>query len=445
MNGAGEGPADTVRARRLVERLARLPRPERSEAVRALSEAQRRGFCEWWEAWAHEGQMPPEGNWRVWLIRAGRGFGKTRAGAEWISDYARRAPKARIALVGGCADDVRRVMVEGESGLLAVARSDEETVWWPTSGKVVFSSGAEAFVYAAASPEKLRGPQHDVAWCDELAKWRWADKVWDNLIMGMRLSEKPRVLVTTTPRSVATLRHVMALTDCVETTGRTADNCFLPAGFAQGLIATYGGTRIGRQELDGELFEDVEGALWTRAMLEAARTKEPVPRLVRVVVAVDPPATARGDACGIVAVGLGADEMGYVLADASVARPSPDAWGRAVAECARTWAADRVLAESNQGGEMIRHVLQAADAGLPLSLVHAARGKSERAEPVAALYERGRVRHAGTFTALEDELAGMLIGGGYEGPGKSPDRADALVWAVSELMLRRGVAAVRGL
>nr|WP_326525717.1 terminase family protein [Sphingomonas sp.] len=401
--------------------------------------AARRELAVRWRRWAHDGQYEPEGDWRVWLIRAGRGFGKTRAGAEWVHMVARAHPGARIALVSGTADDVRRVMVEGASGLLAVARDDEALKWSASTGELRFPEGVVATVYSAAAPEGLRGPEHHFAWCDELGKWGagggGGEAAWDNLMMGMRLGERPRVLVTTTPRSHGLMRRVIALPGLAETSGRTRDNPHLPTSFVEAVTADYAGTRLGRQELDGELIEEVAGALWTRAGIEACRVKRR-PALVRVVVAVDPPASAGGDACGIVAVGLGADGLGYVIADASVAGLSPEGWARAVARCFARVKADRVVAEKNQGGDMVMSVLKAANAGLPVTLVHASRGKAVRAEPVAALYEAGRVRHVGAFPALEDEMCGIVAGGGYEGPGRSPDRADALVWGLTELMLR---------
>nr|WP_235524144.1 terminase family protein [Sphingomonas sp. Leaf33] len=404
----------------------------------------------WYERHALESQKWPGGDWRIWLILAGRGFGKTRAGSEWLSKMAREMPKGRFALVGGTAEDVRRVMIEGAAGLLAVARDDEPIVWHKHAGEVAFASGARAFVYSAAAPESLRGPEHHLAWCDELAKWRHgtAKDTWDNLQMGLRLGDTPRVLVTTTPKPGLLLAAIEREADASQsvTRGKTRDNPHLPASFVAAMLAEYGGTRLGRQELDGELIDTVEGALWSRGRLEACRVKRRRVRVARVVVGVDPPAGSQGDACGIVAVALGADGIGYVLEDASVAGASPEGWARAVAGCALRHKADRVVAEKNQGGDMVKSVLLAADMRLPLKLVHASRGKVARAEPVALLYDRGRMRHVGPFPALEDELCGLLAGGAYEGPGRSPDRADALVWAVTELMLgRSGKVAVRGL
>jgi len=430
----------------LLAELTALPPDEQARVVRELNGPLAREWQQRWPMWCHDGQEMPGGDWRVWLIRAGRGFGKTRAGSEWVSEMARRDRTARIALVGATFEEVRRVMIEGASGLIAVARDGETVDWRPTTGELHFQSGASAYIYSAEAPEALRGPEHDFAWCDELGKWRRrGEAAWDNLTMGLRRGERPRVLVTTTPRPTRLMRRVMASSDTVETRGRTRDNPHLPGSFVAAMEAEYGGTRLGRQELDGELIEEVAGALWTRAMIEGCRGGKPK-GVVRVVVGVDPPASAEGDACGIVAVALDAADVGHVIADASVMGLSPEGWARAVARCAARHGADKVVAEKNQGGDMVRSVLHAADVALPLRLVHASRGKAARAEPVAALYEAGRVRHAGRFPALEDELCGLSAGGGYEGPGRSPDRADALVWALTELMLgRKRMATVRGL
>lgn len=437
------------RVAELAREIALLPDDQRHWLLKKLSHVERRALLQTWHAWAHPGQTAPPGTWRVWLIRAGRGFGKTRAGAEWVSAVARAMPDARIALVGASIDDARRVMIEGQSGLIGVAHAGEEVEWRASAAELRFASGARGYLYSAAAAETLRGPEHHFAWCDELAKWRRGDAAWDNLMMGLRLGDHPRAVVTTTPRPNALMRRVMALPDLVETRGRTGDNPHLPDSFVAAMAAHYGGTRLGRQELEGELIDDVPGALWTRAMIEACRV-DAAPDLVRVVVGVDPPAGTisgdGGDACGIVVVGLDADGNGHVLDDASIAAASPEGWARAVAACAARHRADRVVAEANNGGAMVKSVLLAADVALPVRLVRASTGKVARAEPVAALYEHGRVAHCGRFALLEDELCGLMVGGGYDGPGRSPDRADALVWALSELMLSgKGQASIRTL
>ncbi|HEY0597774.1 DNA-packaging protein, partial [Sphingopyxis sp.] len=403
--------------------------------MRDLPLKYRRQLVERWQGWAQEGQCEPPGDWRIWMIRAGRGFGKTRAGAEWISEWARMLPDARIALVAANDADGRRVMIEGPSGLLAVARSDEEPRWREGLRELHFSSGAVATLYSAAAAENLRGPEHHVAWCDELAKWPQGDAAWDNLMMGLRLGEAPRVLVTTTPRPTALMRRIMALPGYEETRGGTNDNPYLPSTFVEAMVASYGGTRLGRQELDGELLEDVEGALWTRRLVERCRVAAgEIGKVVRVVIGVDPPATAHGDACGIVVAALLRDGRLAVVEDASVERAPPGVWAQAVASAAARWGADRVVAESNMGGEMVEGTLRQAALTLPVVPVHASVGKARRAEPVALAYERGRVVHAGAFAELEDQLCGLQIGGGYAGPGRSPDRADACVWALAALL-----------
>ncbi|PKB14245.1 phage terminase large subunit-like protein [Novosphingobium kunmingense] len=412
----------------------------RLAALRALSEAERAEIRYHWDLWARDEQLPPDPDWNTWLVMAGRGFGKTRAGAEWVRHLAECDPDARIALVGASLGEVRSVMVEGESGLIAVCPAERGPVFEPSLKRLVWANGAQALLYSAQEPEALRGPQHSHAWCDELAKWDNASgravRAWDNLQMGLRLGEAPRVVATTTPRAVPLLQRLLEARETAVTRGATEDNRDnLPARFVRDIRRQYGKSALGRQELDGELIADIDGALWTRALLEACREGTATAAPARTVVGVDPPASAGGDACGIVVCALGADGLARVLADCSVERASPERWARAVARAAQAWQADRVVAEANQGGAMVASVLRAADVVLPLRLVHAARGKIARAEPVAALYEAGRVRHVGQLPRLEDELCGLIAGGGYEGPGRSPDRADAAVWALTELLL----------
>lgn len=399
-----------------------------------------------WPMWARASQLPPPSDWRVWLIMAGRGFGKTRAGAEWVRMVAERDHGARIALVASSLHEARSVMVEGESGLMAVSPPHLRPRYEPSLRRIVWPGGAQALLYSAAEAEALRGPQHSHAWCDEIAKWDdnqgEARRCWDNLMLGLRLGMAPQIVATTTPRAVPLVRRLMAQVghedDVVLTRGSTLENVAnLPGRFIADVTREFGGTMLGRQELDGELIDDLPGALWTRALIERCRDAAAGTAMTRVIVGVDPPASAEGDACGIVVCGLGDDGVARVLADASVEKASPERWARAVADAARAWSADRVVAEANQGGAMVEAVLRAANAALPLRLVHARRGKVARAEPVAALYEAGRVRHAGLFARLEDELCGLLPGGTYQGPGRSPDRADACVWALTELMLGR--------
>ncbi|MFK7843631.1 MAG: DNA-packaging protein [Sphingorhabdus sp.] len=412
---------------------------ERRVFLSRLSEREKQDFLYRWDFWARPEQRPPSGDWPIWLIMAGRGFGKTRAGAEWVRHIAEADAGARFALVGANYAETRTVMVEGESGLLSIALPDQRPVWEPSLKRLTWGNGAQAHLYSAAEPEALRGPQHSHAWCDEIAKWMnnagQAEAAWDNLKMGLRLGYRPQMVATTTPRPVPLVRALTSEGVAVITSGRTQDNdLHLPQAFLTAMAADYSGTRLGRQELDGELIEELEGALWSRAMIENCRMAC-APDLVRIVIGVDPPASKNGDACGIIVAGLAVDCKSYVLADYSVEKPSPETWARRVADAAERFNADRVIAEANQGGAMVKSVLHAANISLPIKLVHASLGKVARAEPVAALYENDRVHHVGAFERLEDEMCGLLIGGRYEGPGRSPDRADALVWALTELML----------
>jgi phage terminase large subunit-like protein len=411
------------------------------------------------EQWAHQNQLPPAGEgWRTWLMLAGRGFGKTRAGAEWIFRLADGKPGVQVALVGGTIAEARSIMVEGVSGLLSVAkRVRRRLIWEPSLGRLKWPNGSQAQLFSGDNADGLRGPEHDFAWCDELAKWREAEEAWMNLQMGLRRGPRARALVTTTPRPRPLLERIRDGRWTVTTTGRTSDNINLDERFVEVMTATYGGTRIGAQELDGVLLENVEGALWTREVIERARTMPlhhpsdgPPPRsgeeLDRIVVGVDPPAGAGegSDACGIVVCGSRGGAL-YVLEDATVRGLSPESWASRVAAAAARWGTAQVVAEANNGGTMVASVLNAADLGLKVRLVHASRGKCARAEPVALKFEAGKAYFAGEFPELEAELGGM-VAGGYEGPGRSPDRADAMVWAMTVLSeTRSGLPRVRRL
>ena len=409
------------------------------------------------ETWAHRNQLPPGGEgWRIWLMLAGRGFGKTRAGAEWIFRLANGKPGVRVALVGATIGDARSIMVEGVSGLVSVARRYRRRLTWePSLGRLRWPNGSEAQLFSGDNADGLRGPEFDFGWADELAKWRQADNAWDNLQMALRRGPRARALVTTTPRPGPLLERIRDADWSVTTTGRTSDNINLDEKFIEVMTATYGGTRIGAQELDGVLLTDVEGTLWPRELIERARaapSSQPLSRsgergFDRIVVGVDPPAGGgeNSDACGIVVAGS-RDGVLYVLEDATVRGLSPEGWASRVAAAAGRWDTAQVVAEANNGGAMVQSVLQAADLGLFVRLVHATRGKSARAEPVALKFETGKALFAGEFPELEAELGGMIAGGGYEGPGRSPDRADAMVWAMTVLgETRSGVPRVRRL
>jgi phage terminase large subunit-like protein len=341
----------------------------------------------------------------------------------------------RIALVAATVDEARRVMVEGASGILACSREGEIDEWSRSRGELVFASGARATLFSGANPEALRGPQHHIAWCDELAKWRHPQEAWDMLQLGLRCGERPRALVTTTPRGgCAALAGILAGQGTVVTGGATRANPHLPEAFLAAVEAAYGGTRLGRQEIEGEFVAEVAGSLWPAALLERCRGAAPArDRLRRVVVGVDPPASAEGT-CGIVVCGLDGEGTGWVLADHSAGGLSPEGWARKVAAAAGAHAADRIVVEKNQGGDMVGSVLRAAGIVLAVTPVTATQGKGARAEPVAGLFESGKTRLAGRFPELEAELGG-LVPAGYAGPGGSPDRADAMVWALWALML----------
>jgi phage terminase large subunit-like protein len=418
--------------------------------MQGMSVAELLKFDAHFETWAHENQLPPTSEgWRVWLMLAGRGFGKTRAGAEWIHGLANGRPGVRVALVGASIGEARSIMVEGVSGLVAVARNRRRKLQWePSLGRLRWPNGSQAQLFSGDHADGLRGPEHDFAWCDELAKWREADEAWVNLQFGLRRGSRPRALITTTPRPMALFDRIMEDQWTVTTGGRTSDNINLDERVIDILTATYAGTRIGAQELDGKLLEDVKGALWTRAVIEKARVAPlAAGEFDRIVVGVDPPAGASegSDACGIVICGSRGDAL-TVLEDATVRGLSPDGWASRVAAAAARWDTAQVIAEANNGGAMVESVLKAADYGLRVRLVHASRGKSARAEPVALKFETGKAFLGGEFAALEAELCGMIAGGGYEGPGRSPDRADAMVWAMTALSeTRSGVPRIRRL
>ena len=411
-----------------------LPEPERQAQLDALPDEVKAALRWHWPFWARPNQLPPEGDWQTWLALAGRGFGKTEAGAQWIRHRVENGARS-IALVAETQKDLEEVMV---ARLLKISPPEMMPKVRYKPVRVTWPNGAEALGYNGTEPDQLRGPEFDTAWVDELAKYRYARDLWDMLQFTMRSGDDPRVFVTTTPRPIPVLREIMASPTTVITRGSTMDNAAnLAPSFMKAVVERYAGTRLGRQELNAEMLDDVVGALWTRDMIEATRIKEP-PAMRRVVIAVDPSGTSgngEGDDIGIVAAGVGIDGRAYVLGDYSC-NLSPDGWARRVAEVYSMHNADRIVAERNFGGAMVEAVIRAADKSLPVKMVTASRGKVARAEPVAAMYEQGRISHCGGFAALEDQMCAMTPSG-YVGEG-SPDRADALVWALTELMLDQG-------
>lgn len=405
-------------------------------------------LSECWEVFAHPHQLPPSAApngepWLTWLLIGGRGAGKTRAGAEWVRAQALGKPPfadhaaGRIALVGETEHDVREVMIEGVSGILSAHGRGERPLWSPSRRRLEWSNGAIAEVFSAEDPESLRGPQFHCAWSDEMAKWRQAEAAFDMLQFGLRLGHAPRQLITTTARPSKLLKRLIADPSTAVTHAATAANAFhLAPTFLKNVMARYAGTRLGRQELDGEIIEDRPDALWSRALLEQCRV-DAAPSLQRIVVAVDPPATStkRADACGIVAAGIAESGIVYVLADDSVNGATPTLWANKAIALWHRLKADALVVEVNQGGDMVRTVINEIDASVNVVPVRATRGKWMRAEPVAALYEQARVKHVGAFPALEDEMCDFASSGLSN--GRSPDRLDALVWAVASLALSK--------
>lgn len=400
------------------------------------------------EAWALEHQLPPKGDWRTWVIMGGRGAGKTRAGSEWVRSMVEgprsldRGRAKRVALVGETYDQAREVMVFGDSGILACSPPDRRPKWVSSRRTLLWPNGAEAMVFSGNDPEALRGPQFDAAWVDELAKWKKPQDAWDMLQFGLRLGDDPRQVVTTTPRNVGLLTDIIDAPSSTLTRAPTEANAAnLAPSFLEEVRTRYAGTRLGRQELDGVLMTEQEGALWSLAQIDDMRVADDVlPELDRIVVAVDPSVTGNkgSDECGIVVVGAVTqgppqDWRAYVLDDVTVSASSPSVWAQAALDAMDNWDADKLVAEVNQGGDLVETVIRQIDPLAPYKAVRATRGKTARAEPVAALYEQGRVVHTRGLGALEDQMTKMTSQG-YQASG-SPDRVDALVWAVHELMI----------
>lgn len=424
--------------------LASLPPEVRRKALSELSDAQCRALLHDWRFLARDSQVAPDGDWQIWLILAGRGFGKTRTGAEWTREQI-KAGASRIGLIAPTASDARDVMVEGESGLLAVCWAGDRTYdgqplgrpsYEPSKRRLTWANGAIATLFSAEEPERLRGPQHDRLWADELAAWKYLRETWDMAMFGLRLGDNPRTCITTTPKPLPLVKEIAKDGRTVITRGSTFDNATnLAPTFLKAIRDKYEGTRLGRQELNAEILDDLPGALWSREQIDANRVRQ-APDMARVVVAVDPSGTKGesddGDSIGIVVAGKGVDGRAYVLADRTC-KLSPDGWGRRAVAAYREFTADRIVAERNFGGAMVEHVIKTIDRSAAYKEVTASRGKVARAEPVAALYEQGRVSHVGSMPELEDQMC-QIDASGFIGEG-SPDRADALVWALTELML----------
>lgn len=426
--------------------LSSLPSEEVKDFLDSLSHNALMSLPWLFEHWAHDHQQTPEGDWKTWMIMGGRGAGKTRAGAEWVRSMVEGGrpdepgQAKRVALVAETLDQARDVMIKGDSGILACTPSDRRPEFLASAYKLVWPNGAEAQCFSASNPEALRGPQFDLAWSDELAKWKKGRDTWENLQFALRLGNNPQQVVTTTPKPSVLLQEILDTENTVLTQAPTGANAaFLADSFLEHVESQYGGSRLGRQEIDGILLEDIDGALWTRTALDQARQGK-VPALDRIVVAVDPPVTgkATSDLCGIVVAGVSmtgppGNWTAHVLEDGSMQAASPMAWAKRAVALMDKYGADKLVAEVNQGGDLVEQVVRQVDPMVSYRGVHATRNKVVRAEPVAALYEQERVTHAPGLSELEDQMCKITLKG-YEGKG-SPDRVDALVWALTELLV----------
>lgn len=419
----------------------------------ALSTDEMLSLLYMWDFWARKEQLAPtHREWTVWALIAGRGFGKTRTGAEWIIKRQKNGAK-RIAIVAETAADARDVMVEGEAGILACAPPWNTPIYMPSKRRLEWPNGAVAFTYSAEEPDQLRGPAHDTAWCDEIAKWRYPD-TWDQLMFGLRLGSNPQVVVTTTPRPIKLIRDLLADPDTVVTRGSTYDNAAnLAKAFFDRVIRRYEGTRMGRQELRAEILDDVPGALWSRDVIDALRrkplqiaTSEEVEKygiekavaqhMRRITVNIDPAVTSgeNADETGLTVTSLGHDMHGYVLADESGRYP-PNDWAMKAIALFKRFDADLVIGETNNGGEMIGNTIHAIDPDIPFKAVTASRGKVTRAEPISAKYEQRQVHHLGAFAELEDQMCVFTTDFDRKKAGFSPDRMDSMVWGFTELLV----------
>lgn len=412
-----------------------LPESDRKKILSKHTEMELAALLYDWQFWARPKQIPPpelDTLKNIWLILAGRGWGKSRTGAEFVRDCIAQGYQ-RGALVAPTAADARDVMVEGESGLMAICPPDNMPDYEPSKRRLTWPNGALCTLYAAEKPDRLRGPQHDFFWADELAAWKYVQETWDMLMFGLRLGIRPKGVVTTTPRPIKTLKELLKMGNVITTKGGTLENRGnLAPSFFTAIIDKYQGTRLGRQELDAEILDDNPDALWSRKQIEDLRVNQ-APDLVRVVVAIDPQATNNPNSAetGIVVAGKGRDGHGYVLDDVSI-KGTPDQWASRAVNAYHEHKADRIIGEANNGGDMVEYTVRTIDRHVPYKKVHASRGKLIRAEPISALYEQGKIHHIGMFALLEDQMCEWVPG------DTSPDRLDALVWAMTELMLGGG-------
>lgn len=416
-----------------------MPPAERDAALSRLNNREKAELAYYWPFWARPNQLPPPEPWRFWLLLGGRGLGKTRTGAEFVRDKVEKGQWRRIALVAATAADYRDTMIEGEAGLVSVSPPWNQPQFNPSKRELRWPNGAIAKCYSAEKPNRLRGPAHDGAWCDELAAWRYLEEAWAMLLMGLRIPPNPQCVITTTPRPLKLIKELLKDPTCAVSRGTSYENLSnLAPEFAAEILKRYEGTRLGRQELHAEVLDDTPGALLTLAIIDRNRVKEIPPgvRLVRVVVAVDPQATNTEESAetGIVvaarSVPLPPDNLPhyYVLADLSM-KGTPLQWGTRAVAAFKHFEADRIVYESNMGGDMVAHVIRSVMADAPVRGVHASKGKQARAEPISAIAEQGRVHHVGAFKELEDQWTTWVPNSGLP----SPDHLDASVWALTDL------------
>lgn len=407
-----------------------LPEQERTKFLNSLTEEEAEDLLYDWSVWARLNQLPPPGDWLTWMILTGRGWGKTRTGAEWVNDQAKKGAE-HIALIGQTKADVRDTMIElGPASILKISNPNFYPKYESSKRRIVWPNGCIGTIYSGDEPDQVRGPSHDRSWIDELAKFKYPQAIWDNLMFGLREGEDMRILITTTPRPIPIIKNILSDPNTISIRGSTYENKDnLPKKYFDYVIAPYVGTRLGKQEIEGKILDDNPNALWTRKVIDDNRVHK-APELVRIVVAVDPEGTATATSAetGIVAGGISADGHGYILNDATI-KGTPDQWGKASVTEYFKFGADRIIGEVNNGGDMVEYVIKSCDPNVSYKSVRASRGKYIRAEPVSALYEQGRIHHVGTFIDLEDQLCEWVPG------DKSPDRLDALVWLITELML----------
>jgi phage terminase large subunit-like protein len=417
--------------------LTSLPAPQRSKILEAMDDDLAQQLLYDWSFWARPEQLPPPGDWKVWNLRSGRGFGKTRTGAEWVRARVESGRFGRIALVGKTKSDVRDTMVEvAQASILKISPPWNMPAYEPSKRRLTWPNGAIAIAYSGDDPDQLRGPEHDSAWVDELAKFQYPRETWDNLQLGLRIGPKPQICNTTTPRPLPIVKEIIAHPKTHDVRGATYDNIpNLAPEFIEYILDTYEGTHLGRQELHGLILDDMPGALWTRALIESLRVLQK-PDVIRAVVGVDPQAskTAEGAGTGIVVAGTAGDARAphaYVLADNTLSG-SPGEWAAQAIAAYHTWDADYIVAETNQGGDMVVETIANVDPNVPVKKVRASVGKEARAQPIAAFYEQKRVHHLGTLGELEDELCSWV-----PGQGESPHRLDAMVYALTDLLKRK--------